>query len=182
MSDFDHARYPIGPFERCTGPLDAVSRAALIEVIEETPQTFRDLVEPLTDAQLDTPYRAGGWTVRQVVHHVPDSHLNAYVRMKLAVTENAPSVKAYDEALWAELPEARSAPAAVSLDLLETLHRRWALFLRALPEEDFLRRYVHSELGPVPLYETLAQYAWHGRHHAAHIKNAIQLARVPRQP
>ena len=174
MSDLDHDRYPIGRFERCTGPLDPNTRAALIDVIADTPRTIRGLVEGLTDTQLATPYRAGGWTIRQVVHHVPDSHLNTYVRMKLAVTEDTPSVKGYDEARWAELPDGRSAPVAVSLDLLEALHRRWVSFLRALREEDFLKSYVHSELGPVPLYETVAMYAWHGKHHAAHIRNAVQ--------
>jgi DinB superfamily len=174
MNDLEHDRYPIGRFERCAGPLDAGTRAALIEAIEATPRTIRSLVEGLTEAQLDTPYRAGGWTIRQVVHHVPDSHLNAYVRMKLAVTEDAPSVKGYDEARWAELPDARLAPVAASLDLLEGLHRRWVSFLRMLHEQDFLKTYVHSDLGVVPLYETVAMYAWHGRHHAAHIRKAIQ--------
>jgi uncharacterized damage-inducible protein DinB len=172
MVDLEQARYPVGRFERCTGPPDAGTRAALVDVIEQTPRTIRGLVERLTDAQLETPYRDGGWTIRQVVHHVPDSHMHAYARMKFAITEDTPAIKAYDEGQWAELPDARSAPVAVSLDLLESLHGRWVLFLRHLPDEAFLRAYVHPELGRVPLYEVVAHYAWHGRHHAAHIEMA----------
>jgi hypothetical protein len=172
MVDLEKARYPVGRFERCTEPLDAGARAALVDVIEQAPRIIRRLVERLTDTQIETRYRDGGWTIRQVVHHVPDSHMHAYVRMKFAITEDTPAIKGYDEGRWAELPDARSAPAAVSLDLLESLHGRWVLFLRHLPDEDFLRAYVHPELGRVPLYEVLALYAWHGRHHAAHIELA----------
>ena len=132
---------------------------------------------PLTDAELERTYREGGWTIRQVVHHVPDSHMNAYVRTKLALTETAPAIKAYDEARWAELPDARSGAVGLSLDLLDSLHRRWVTCLRALSTEDFLRTYVHPELGAVHLYEALAIYAWHGRHHTAHIKNALSVTR-----
>jgi uncharacterized damage-inducible protein DinB len=172
MSDLDQQRYPVGRFERCTGSLSAPTRAGLIGDIEEAPSIIRGLVERLTDAELEARYRDGGWTIRQVVHHVPDSHMNAYVRMKLAVTEDAPAIKTYDEARWAELPDGRTAPIASSLDLLDALHRRWVRFLRALTEDDFLRTYGHPELGRVPLYEALAIYAWHGRHHAGHIRNA----------
>jgi hypothetical protein len=174
MVDLEQQRYPIGRFVRSGGPPDAGSRAALVDVIEQTPKAIRGLVERLTDAQLDTPYRDGGWTIRQVVHHVPDSHMNAYVRMRLAVTEDTPTIKAYDEGRWAELPDARSAPVVVSLDLLESLHGRWVLFLRQLPDHDFQRSYIHPDLGRVPLHEVVAMYAWHGRHHAAHIRNALQ--------
>src|SRR5437899_11095110 len=133
MNDYDKLRYPIGPFERLKGPLDRGARAAMIAALEEVPSIFRQLVTGLSDAQLETPYRPGGWTIRQVIHHVPDSHLNAYVRMKLAVTEDTPAIKTYDEARWAQLPEAKSAPVGMSLALLESLHQRWTAFLRALP-------------------------------------------------
>ena len=168
--ELEKLRYPIGRFERLHAPLDQAARAALIDAIELAPATLRRLVTGLSDAQLDTPYRPGGWTVRQVIHHVPDSHMNAYVRMKLAATEETPAVRAYDEALWAELPEAKTAPVALSLDLLDALHRRWVMFLRALPQAGFARAYVHSDLGRVTLDEAVALYAWHGRHHAAHIE------------
>ncbi len=166
-------RYPIGHFARVARPLDAASRATMIAAIEGAPGEIRALVAPLTNAELEKTYREGGWTIRQVVHHVPDSHMNAYVRIKLALTESAPPIKAYDEARWAELPDARSAPVAFSLDLLDSLHRRWVTLLRALTAEDFLRSYVHPKLGSVHLYEALALYAWHGRHHTAHIRNAL---------
>jgi len=108
-----------------------------------------------------------------VIHHVPDSHVNAYVRMKLAVTEDSPSIRTYDEARWAELPEAKSAPVAMSLDLLAALHRRWVAFLRALPDHEFAKTFQHPEWGRVPLDEAIAMYAWHGRHHAAHVRQAL---------
>jgi hypothetical protein len=173
MSALENDRYPIGRFERLRGPLDAAVRAGLIDAIEKTPATIRSLVEQLDDRQLDTPYRDGGWTIRQVVHHVPDSHMNVYIRMKLAVTEETPTIKPYDEARWAELPDGRSAPISMSLDLLDGLHRRWVTFLRTLSEDQLHRTFVHPELGSVTIFEALAMYAWHGRHHAAHIRNAI---------
>ena len=173
MPAAEHDRYPIGRFERLSAPLDAAARAGLIDAIEKTPETIRSLVERLDDTQLDTAYRAGGWTIRQVVHHVPDSHMNAYIRMKLAATEETPTIKTYDEARWAELPDGRAAPISMSLDLLDALHRRWVTFLRTLSEDQLHRTYVHAELGPMAISEALAMYAWHGRHHAAHIRNAI---------
>ena len=169
MSEVEKLRYPVGRFARLTAPLDHASRSALITTIDEVPARFRSLASGCEDARLDTPYRPGGWTIRQVVHHVPDSHMNAYIRMKFAVTEDAPAIKPYDEALWAELPEAKTGPVEMSLALLESLHRRWVMFLRALPDADFSRVYVHPELGRVTLDEAVAMYAWHGRHHAAHI-------------
>jgi DinB family protein len=169
----DVSRYPIGKFSRVTEPLDAASRLEAIAAIERAPGEIRALVAPLTDAELEKTYREGGWTIRQVVHHVPDSHMNAYVRIKMALTESAPAIKAYDEARWAELADARSGPVGFSLDLLDSLHHRWVTLLRALSAEDFLRTYVHPELGPVHLDEALALYAWHGRHHTAHIRNAL---------
>jgi len=175
MTDLELLRYPVGRFQRLKEPLDAAARAALIDTIEQTPATFLSLTQPLSDAQLDTRYRPDGWTIRQVVHHVPDSHMNAYIRMKFAVTEDAPSIKAYDEARWAELPEARTGPAEMSTALLAALHRRWVMFLRALPDAAFSNVYVHPELGRVRLDEAVALYAWHGRHHAGHIKLGLGL-------
>jgi hypothetical protein len=170
MTDLEQLRYPVGRFERPHGPSSDATRSGHIETIAQTPSIFLSLTKGRTDAELDTPYRPGGWTVRQVVHHVPDSHMNAYIRMKFAVTEDAPAIKAYDEAKWAELPEARSGPADMSLALLEALHRRWVTFLRGLAGADFARVYVHPELGRVTLDEAVALYAWHCRHHGGHIK------------
>jgi hypothetical protein len=169
MDDLELLRYPVGRLPRRSTPLDARERADLIAVIEQAPARFRSLVSDLTDAQLDTPYRPGGWTIRQVVHHVPDSHMNAYVRMKLAVTEDAPAIRTYEEARWAELPEARSAPIGMSLALLDALHTRWVAFLRALPDTDFSRPFVHPQWGRVSIDEAIVMYSWHCRHHAAHI-------------
>ena len=172
MSDRDDLRYPVGRFSRPTAPLGAEARADFIREIAELPSGLRAAVEALDDTDLDTPYRPGGWTVRQVVHHVPDSHMNAYIRMKLAATEDSPTIKTYDEARWAELPEARTGPIGVSLALLDALHVRWTAFLRALPPADFARCYVHAELGPMSMDAAVALYAWHGRHHLAHVLSA----------
>jgi uncharacterized damage-inducible protein DinB len=161
-------RYPIGPFKRdgITGS-EEIQRA--IDEIAEAPARFRAAVEGLTPDQLDTPYRPGGWTVRQVVHHVPDSHLNSYCRFKLALTEDEPTIRAYHEDRWAELEEARTAPVEVSLALLESLHRRWVLMLKSLAPADFQRTFRHPEIGVVSLAQNVCLYAWHGRHHAVHI-------------
>ena len=173
MDDLDKLRYPIGRFERLKRPLDQAARVGVIDDIERAPAVLRQLVVGLADAQLEAPYRPGGWTIRQVVHHVPDSHMNAYVRTKLAVTEDTPSIRTYEESRWAELPEARSAPVGMSLDLLAALHRRWVAFLRALPEREFEKTFIHPEWGRVTLDEAIAMYAWHGRHHAAHVRQAL---------
>src|ERR1700674_5747379 len=165
-------RYPIGKMEM-PKEISAAKRQQAIESIAATPKNLREAVRGLTDAQLDTPYRDGGWTVRQVVHHVPDSHMNAYVRMKLAVTEDEPAIKVYEEARWAELPEARTAPVGLSLDLLDALHRRWCAFLRTLPDSDFQKTYRHPELGVFPVDAALALYAWHGKHHIAHVQLVV---------
>jgi uncharacterized damage-inducible protein DinB len=174
MSELDERRYPVGPMPRNKGPLDRASRAPLIEIIGQTPAALRQLANGLTEAQLDTPYRSGGWTIRQVLHHLPDSHMNAYVRMKLAVTESAPLIKPYDEAAWAELPEARTAPVAMSLDLLDALHRRWTAFLTALPDSEFQKAFTHPDLGQITVDEALGMYAWHCRHHTAHVTLALK--------
>ena len=163
---------------RSSAPLDARTREEHLQTLESTPSRFRALVRALSDAALDTPYRPGGWTVRQVVHHVPDSHMNAYIRMKLAVTENQPAAKTYEEGRWAELPEAKSAPVAMSLDLLDALHRRWVAFLRGLPESDFQKTFSHPEWGIVSVDDALVMYAWHCRHHAEHIRMASSSFRL----
>jgi hypothetical protein len=173
MDDLEKLRYPVGRLDTAQPPADSRQRAAMIERIADAPAIFRSLTHALDDAQLDAPYRPGGWTIRQVIHHVPDSHLNAYVRMKLAATEDTPAIKTYEEARWAELPEAKSAPIAMSLDLLDALHRRWAAFLRALPETAFARTFVHPECGAVSIDRSIAMYEWHCRHHAAHIRSAL---------
>jgi uncharacterized damage-inducible protein DinB len=161
-------RYPIGKFQPPTH-VTAADRTAFVDQIAALPDEIRAAVAGLDDAKLDTPYREGGWTVRQVVHHVPDSHLNAYTRFKLALTEDTPTIKTYEEARWAELPEARSAPIGVSLALLEALHERWVLLLRVLAPGQFARSFRHPELGLMTLDQQVALYAWHGRHHLAHI-------------
>lgn len=149
--------------------MTAEQRAAAIEAIAATPAALRAAVAGLSDAQLDTPYRAGGWTVRQLVHHVPDSHMNAYVRIKLALTEEQPTISPYDEGRWAELPDSREVPIDVSLSLLEALHLRWVALLRALPAEAFARTIVHPDWPePMSVDKLVALYAWHGRHHVAH--------------
>jgi uncharacterized damage-inducible protein DinB len=161
-------RYPIGKFQ-APPAFDPALRAACIQQIEEAPARLRDAVGGLSERQLDHPYREGGWTVRQVVHHLPDSHMNSYVRFKLAVTEDEPTIKPYDEAQWAKLPDAATADVEISLVLLEALHRRWVLFLRSLSVAQLSRAFRHPELGTVSLDQGLALYAWHGRHHVAHI-------------
>jgi hypothetical protein len=161
-------QYPIGRFE-WRGPNSADDRRRLIDTIDQAPANLRSAVEDLSEQQLDTPYRPGGWTVRQVTHHVPDSHMNAYTRFRLALTEDEPTVKPYDESRWAELADARTAPVEASLALLESLHLRWVMLLRSLAEADFARQFRHPELGVVSLDKNLALYAWHGRHHVAHV-------------
>jgi hypothetical protein len=135
-------RYPIGPF-KFDGDASAGRRKTLIGEIAEAPAALRAAVKGLKDTQLDTPYRPGGWTVRQVVHHVPDSHMNAYIRMKLCVTEDNPTIKPYNEATWAQLPDGKDGPVEGSLALLELLHERWVRVLRALPDEAFVRPLMH---------------------------------------
>lgn len=173
MNELENLRYPVGRLDAVHTPGNAQERAVLIQHIADAPATFRSLVQTLNDAQLDKPYRPGGWTIRQVIHHVPDSHVNAYVRMKLAVTEEAPAIRTYEEARWAELPEAKAGPIAMSLDLLDALHRRWVAFLRALPEDAFRKTFTHPEWGAVSVDRSIAMYEWHCRHHAAHIRQSL---------
>lgn len=161
-------RYPVGQFS-FSGTLSAEERASLIDQIAATPERMRAAVSGLRNEQLDTPYRPGGWTVRQVVHHVPESHLNSYIRFKLAITEEQPTIKPYFEDRWAQLPDALVSPIESSLDLLDALHRRWVWFLRSLKDGDFDRTFQHPEQGLVSLNKNVALYAWHGRHHVAHI-------------
>ena len=160
-------RFPIGPYKHRAG--SAADHAAWIEQIAALPVRLREAVEGLTDAQLDTPYRPGGWTVRQVVHHVADSHINSYMRFRLAMTETYPTIKPYEEKAWAELPDARTADIAVSLTLLESLHDRWVLLLRSFDEKDFARTLNHPETGILDLDFLTGMYAWHCRHHVAHV-------------
>jgi len=161
-------RYPIGKFH-FEGPLTESLKQASLADIARAPANLRAAVNGLSDVQLDTPYRPGGWTVRQVVHHVPDSHLNSYVRFKLGLTEDEPTIKPYAEDRWAELADTKSTPIEVSLTLLESLHDRWVRLLRSLTPEEWKRTFRHPELGAMTLEKTLALYAWHGRHHVTHI-------------
>lgn len=161
-------RYPVGEF-KYDGPNNQEQRIDLISQIEQAPQNLRKAVDRLSPEQLDTTYRPEGWTVRQVIHHLPDSHINSYIRFRWALTEDEPIIKAYDETLWAELYDARNSPPEVSLSLLEALHRRWVLLLRSLTAEDFKRTYRHPQMGLMTVDQTLSLEAWHGRHHIAHV-------------
>jgi hypothetical protein len=172
MTDLEQLRYPVGKAPRVAA-LDAAARKTMIDAIAEAPARYRSLTAGLSDAELDTPYRPGGWTIRQVVHHVPDSHMNAYIRMKLAVTEDKPAIRIYMEDRWAELPEAKSGPVDMSLALLEALHHRWVTFLRALPAETFAKTFAHPEWGQVSIDGAIALYEWHCRHHVAHIEQGL---------
>ncbi|HZD48247.1 MAG TPA: putative metal-dependent hydrolase [Silvibacterium sp.] len=168
-------RYPIGKFSRPEA-VDARQRHASIATLDALPENLRADVYGLNDAQIDTPYREGGWTVRQLVHHVADSHMNAYVRTRLALTEDWPTIKPYDEKLWAELADASTLPVDVSLDLLEALHRRWVALFESLSEEQWQRGYVHPQMGRQTLGEVVVLYDWHSRHHVAHI-NTLRKSR-----
>ena len=161
-------RFPIGKLNR-KSQLSEDERRAAIDVIAAVPRELRQAVAGLTDAQLDTPYRPGGWTVRQVVHHVADSHMNAYGRFRLAFTEENPTIKPYDEAKWAELDDARTMPIEISLTLLDAMHERLVMLLRSSPEDRFQRTVNHLENGSMTVDSLLSMYSWHGRHHTAHV-------------
>lgn len=164
MSD---PRYPIGKFS-FDGTLTADQKKQYLNDIEQTPATLRNAVKGLSDQQINTPYREGGWTVRQVTHHVPDSHMNAFIRFKLALTEEEPTIRPYMEDRWAKLPDSK-APMEVSLALLDSLHHRWTILLRSMSDSDWKRNFRHPEMGLMSLEKTLALYSWHGRHHTAHV-------------
>lgn len=159
--------FPIGKFE-WSGPNTDAQRTEYIFQIASVPTELRAAVSGLTDEQLDAPYRPGGWTVRQLVHHIADSHLNAYIRFKLALTETEPLVKPYDEKAWAEMPDSKL-PIEISLKLIDSLHERWTVILRNMKPTDFDHQLRHPELGIVDLDRYVALYAWHGKHHVAHI-------------
>lgn len=162
-------RFPIGEFQK-PDRLSEAERTAAIARIEAAPAALRAAVAGMSDAQLDSTYREGSWTLRQVVHHLADSHVNAYTRFRLGLTEDHPRIKPYDEGKWAELEDARTLPVAVSLDLLEALHSRWVSLLRSLRPADFDRTIDHPENGTMSIDQLLAMYAWHGEHHVAHIE------------
>lgn len=164
-------RFPIGEFKRPDRLTDA-ERSAAIARIEATPATLRAAVSGMSDAQLDSTYREGSWTLRQVVHHLADSHVNSYTRFRLALTENHPTIKPYDEGKWAELEDARTMPVEVSLTLLDAIHERWVKLLRSLSPPDFERTIDHPENGTMTIDQLLAMYAWHGEHHVAHVRLA----------
>ena len=164
------ARYPIGPFTPDPEPTPEL-RNKHIEEIAALPSKMRKALGDLSPEQLETPYREAGWTLKQVAHHVPDSHMNAYVRFKLALTENVPTIKPYEEAAWARLKDTEATSVEVSLNLLEALHIRWVNLLRAMKPEDFNRKLNHPESGVQTLDRVLALYDWHGNHHLAHILN-----------
>jgi uncharacterized damage-inducible protein DinB len=167
-------RYPIGKFTRPES-VSAEERAELLEVLAATPSLLRGAVAGLSDRQLDTPYRPGGWTVRQVIHHVADSHMHSYARTRLALTEDNPLIKSYDESKWAELPDARTLFIEPSLALLENLHARWVALLSSLNPEDYARTFRHPEhAAPMSLDVNLALYAWHGMHHTTHVTGLRQ--------
>jgi hypothetical protein len=166
----DDPRYPIGRFQPLKRPLTQEERRGRVATIGGLPGDMRAAVRGLDDAQLDTPYRDGGWTARQVVHHVVDSHVNAYVRFKLVATEDHPTVRAYDEKRWAELPDATSLPVEASLAILDALHTRWMAFVGALDESAFVRTFHHPEAGDHDLDWLLELYSWHGAHHVGHVK------------
>jgi DinB superfamily len=166
--DLYSLRHPIGK-QKIEGDITDEMLKQFIKEIEDAPAELRKAISGLNEEQLNTPYRPGGWTVKQVVHHLPDSHLNCYIRFKLALTENEPLVKPYKEAAWAALKDSILTPADVSLNLFDALQTRWTVLLRSMSKEDFARKYNHPENGLVRLDRVTAVYAWHGRHHIAHI-------------
>lgn len=166
--NLDELKYPIGRFKP-DEEFTAETIKIYIKEIEEAPAALREALDGLNDSQLDTPYRPGGWTIRQVVHHLPDSHMNSYIRFKLALTENDPEIKPYNEADWAKLHDTFNTPVMVSVDLFDALQHRWAMLLKGMSKDDFKKRFFHPERGLVPLDRTVALYAWHGKHHIAHI-------------
>jgi len=168
MTDLDDLRFPIGGFSAPASSMAGI-RGAHLQTLRQLPERLRLAIDGLDDAKLDTPYRPDGWTSRQVVHHVADSHANAYIRFKLALTEDWPTIKPYDEAAWANMPDSRWLPAEPSLALIDALHGRWVALLETMTDEDFHKGYNHPAMGRQNLAAALALYAWHSRHHTAHI-------------
>lgn len=171
--DLEKLKYPIGRYQL----EDIINKASIdkwIQEIELLPQKLSDAVKGLSTDQLQTPYRPDGWTVQQVIHHIADSHMNAYVRFKLALTEDKPMIKPYEEKLWAELPDSKLVDINVSLDLIKSLHKRWSTLLRHLSEEDLNKEFLHPNSGMKNLKETVCNYAWHGNHHLEHINSLKQ--------
>jgi hypothetical protein len=169
-TEMEMLRYPIGKYDRSL-PITSESHEAALKSIEEHPSELRAAVITLSDEQLDTPYRPGGWTLRQTVHHLADSHMNAYIRMKLALTEENPTIKPYEEKLWSELADNKIAPIELSLNLLEGLHARWVICLRSLNQDQWKRSFLHPETGATTLEIAAQLYAWHGKHHLTQITN-----------
>jgi uncharacterized damage-inducible protein DinB len=169
-------RYPIEKGE-LEGEITPQRRKEWINDIKDAPKLLREAVEGLSDTQLDTPYREGGWTVRQIVHHLCDSNINSYIRFKLAITEEQPTIKTWGQTQWADLVDGRTAPVEVSLDILDGLHVRWVMFLSSLSEEEFKRSFVHPEAGVVSVEENIGGYSWHSRHHTAQITGLCERMR-----
>jgi hypothetical protein len=169
MTEEDKRKYPVGTFKPSRRRLTADERSTLIEQIAAAPGRLREAAGKLSAQELDTPYREGGWTGRQVIHHVPDSHMNAFIRFKLALTEEGPAIKPYNEAAWAELADAKSDDIETSLQLVELVHRRWLRVLRSMTDADFARKLLHPEIGMIDLDHLLELYGWHGRHHVGHV-------------
>ncbi|HYF02570.1 MAG TPA: putative metal-dependent hydrolase [Patescibacteria group bacterium] len=164
----DLLRFPIGKFDNDVDITDDILKIWISE-IEELPKQLREATKNLTSEQRDMPYRPGGWTVQQTIHHIADSHMNSFIRFKLALTEDLPTIKPYEEALWAELPDGKNMQIEISLQLLQALHERWVMLLKSLSEEQLNRKFIHPDSGEVPLKTNIGIYAWHGKHHLAHI-------------
>jgi len=172
--DIEHLRFPVGKF---SPPAEITTQQIneWIDIIEAFPSRLRSLAGDLTDTQLELRYREGGWTIRQVIHHVADSHLNSYIRFKWTLTEDVPTIKTYDQNRWAERPDAKRAPISVSLDVLTGLHARWVIVLKGLTEDELVRTFIHPEMKrELNLKWLIALYAWHCRHHYAHIELALK--------
>ncbi|MDW7692762.1 bacillithiol transferase BstA [Flammeovirgaceae bacterium SG7u.111] len=170
-TELESYRYPIGRF-KAPFPINEAMLKGYIETIETLPQKLEEAVEDWSDEQLATPYREGGWTVRQTIHHIADSHFNSQQRFRLALTEDRPAIVPYIESAWAELPDAKSADIALSLTILKGLHARWTILLKSFGEKEWAREFIHPEFPqPLRLDTTAALYDWHSRHHLTHITN-----------
>ncbi len=176
VKDIEHLRFPVGRFQSPKNPSQEEIDTWISE-IENLPNQMRLAVAELSNQELDIPYRSGGWTAQQVVHHVADSHMNAYIRFKLALTEDSPNIKPYDEASWAKLPDTFETPIEISLKLVEALHQRWTILLKNMSPNDYKKIFLHPEHGTTfRLDETIAAYAWHGKHHLGHINIVKQVS------